>query len=321
MLVDSDRTLASFRIYSTMMRAGSLLRRNARALSMATQKQSMIKIVDGAPAGAANGVVLDELTMLKSEFEFVQPAASDLPVAQASDEELKAWMTESLGLREAVADEYAASLVAEGFDSPRAIATASIDDLQKSRIRVGHARAMHALAEQLGGGGGGGGSRGLASGAPRLVPPQLFDYDTIVANLSVADALESVEAAFCKLAEGKVDVPLPMHITIDETENAGPGDCHVKGGYVSGADTWTVKMASVSFYKNAARGLPPGGGVFVVMDAVTGMPAGIFQENRFMTDLRTGAAGGLALKHCAVAKDALGSTKQRPAAATSFERF
>ena len=43
------------------------------------------------------------------------------------------------------------------------------------------------------------------------------------------------------------------------------------------------------------------------MDAVTGMPAGIFQENRFMTDLRTGAAGGLALKHCAVAKDALAS--------------
>ena len=71
----------------------------------------------------------------------------------------------------------------------------------------------------------------------------------------------------------------------------------------------------------AGAGSAAGGGVFVVMDAVAGMPAGIFQENRFMTDLRTGAAGGLALKHCAVAKDALGSTKRRPAAATSFERF
>ena len=147
--------------------------------------------------------------------------------------------------------------------------------------------------------------------------PKMFDYDTIVKSLSVADAIETVEDAFCKLAEGKVDVPMPMHITIDETDSAGPGDCHVKGGYVSGAATWTVKVASVSFYKS---GGPPGGGVFVVMNAVTGQPCGIFQENRFMTDLRTGAAGGLALKHCAVAKDALGSRKQRPAAATSFER-
>ena len=116
--------------------------------------------------------------------------------------------------------------------------------------------------------------------------PKMFDYDTIVKSLSVADAIETVEDAFCKLAEGKVDVPMPMHITIDETDSAGPGDCHVKGGYVSGAATWTVKVASVSFYKS---GGPPGGGVFVVMNAVTGQPCGIFQENRFMTDLRTGA--------------------------------
>ena len=77
----------------------------------------------------------------------------------------------------------------------------------------------------------------------------MFDYDTIVKSLSVADAIETVEDAFCKLAEGKVDVPMPMHIT-DETDSAGPGDCHVKGGYVSGAATRTVKVASVSFYKS-----------------------------------------------------------------------
>jgi ornithine cyclodeaminase/alanine dehydrogenase-like protein (mu-crystallin family) len=35
--------------------------------------------------------------------------------------------------------------------------------------------------------------------------------------------------------------------------------------------------------------------VFVVVDAVTGAPLGIFQENRFMTDLRTGAAGGVSV--------------------------
>ena len=177
---------------------------------------------------------------------------------------------------DAVAKDYASILRAEGYDSPRAIAATPVAELERKRIRPGHARAMHACAEDLGS------DEGGASAGVKI-----FDYDTIVKSLSVADAIETVEDAFCKLAQDKVDVPMPMHITIDETATAGPGDCHVKGGYVSGAATWTVKVASVSFYKS---GGPPGGGVFVVMNAVTGQPCGIFQENRFMTDLRTGAS-------------------------------
>lgn len=128
--------------------------------------------------------------------------------------------------------------------------------------------------------------------------PRLFDYETVTSNLSVPDAIESVEAAFKALALGKVDVPMPMHIGIDESDVAGPGDCHIKGGYVSGTPTFTVKLACVSFYKNAEKGLPAGSGIFVVVNAVTGAPLGVFQENRFMTDLRTGAAGAVAMKHC-----------------------
>lgn len=127
--------------------------------------------------------------------------------------------------------------------------------------------------------------------------PRLFDYETVTQNLTVADAIESVEAAFGALAKGKVDVPMPMHIGIEETSNAGPGDCHIKGGYISGTTTFTVKLACVSFYKNLEKGLPAGSGVFCVVDAVTGAPLGIFQENRFMTDLRTGAAGAVSIKY------------------------
>lgn len=138
-------------------------------------------------------------------------------------------------------------------------------------------------------------------------PPRLFDYETVTKHLTVADAIESVEAAFSALAKGKVDVPMPMHIEVEETANAGPGDCHIKGGYVSGTPTFTVKLATVSFYKNAERDLPPGSGVFCVVDAVTGGPLGIFQENRFMTDLRTGAAGAVAMKYAtSAAQDVVG---------------
>lgn len=142
----------------------------------------------------------------------------------------------------------------------------------------------------------------LAVGASRSLSafpaPRLFDYKTVTSNLTVADAIEAVEAAFGALAKGKVDVPMPMHIGVDESPVAGPGDCHIKGGYISATPTFTVKLACVSFYKNLEKGLPAGSGIFIVVNAVTGAPLGIFQENRFMTDLRTGAAGAVAMKYC-----------------------
>jgi ornithine cyclodeaminase/alanine dehydrogenase-like protein (mu-crystallin family) len=144
---------------------------------------------------------------------------------------------------------------------------------------------------------------GMASAA--FPPPRLFDYATVTAHLSVSDAISAVETAFGKLAQGQVDVPMPMHIGIAATDAAssptgaaiGPGDCHIKGGYIAGTTTFTVKLATVSFYQNVERGLPPGSGVFCVVDATTGAPLAILQENRFMTDLRTGAAGAVSLKY------------------------
>ena len=135
----------------------------------------------------------------------------------------------------------------------------------------------------------------------QLPAPILYDYDTIVNNVKPSAALvAAVEDAFGSLANGKVDVPMPMHIGIAETANAGPGDCHIKGGYIEGAPTWTVKLANVSFYKNVEKGLPAGSGVFVVCDAANGAPKAILHENRYLTDLRTGAAGAVAVKHLAV---------------------
>lgn len=128
--------------------------------------------------------------------------------------------------------------------------------------------------------------------------PKVFDYATVTANLRPSlEIINAIEEGFGKLAKGEVDVPLPMHIGIDETAVAGPGDCHIKGGYIAGTTTWTVKLANVSFYKNLDKGLPPGAGIFICCDAVIGMPLAVFQENRYMTDLRTGAAGAVSVKH------------------------
>lgn len=127
---------------------------------------------------------------------------------------------------------------------------------------------------------------------------KLFDYETIKKNLKPSKkGVEAIEHCFGMLAKGHVDVPIPMHIGIPESPTAGPGDCHIKGGYIEGEATWTVKLANVSFYKNLEKGLSPGSGVFIVCSAVNGAPLAVFQENRYLTDMRTGAAGATAVKH------------------------
>jgi len=88
---------------------------------------------------------------------------------------------------------------------------------------------------------------------PVSAAPRLFDYDTIVQQIHVRDALPAVEACFASLASGQVDVPFPMHIAVAESAAAGPGDCHVKGGYIEGEPTFTVKVATVSFVKNLEK--------------------------------------------------------------------
>lgn len=127
---------------------------------------------------------------------------------------------------------------------------------------------------------------------------KVFDYSKIVKHLKPSPKIVSaIEYAFGQLSQGKVEVPMPMHIGIHEHGDVGPGDCHIKGGYVEGAKTWTVKLANVSFYKNVKKGMSPGSGVFITCDASNGLPLAVFHENRYLTDLRTGAAGAVSVKH------------------------
>jgi ornithine cyclodeaminase len=70
-------------------------------------------------------------------------------------------------------------------------------------------------------------------------------------------------------------------------------EAHVKGAYLRGTSTFSVKVASGS-YDNPARGLPSGGGLFLVFDATTGLPTAVLFDNGYLTDARTGAAGALA---------------------------
>lgn len=106
-----------------------------------------------------------------------------------------------------------------------------------------------------------------------------------------AEALSAVETAFEALAEGRVVQPPPLGLDIEEVR----GEVHVKGAYLKGEPVFAVKFAS-GFYLNPERGLPVGAGLVLVFDATTGFPLALFQDNAYLTELRTAGAGALAVR-------------------------
>ena len=122
-------------------------------------------------------------------------------------------------------------------------------------------------------------------------PMQIVDEATLRARVGPAAALEAVEAAFRALGEDLVMQPPPMGLEIAPVG----GEVHVKGAYLAGAPIFVVKIAS-GFYGNTERGLPSGSGLMMVFDASTGFPVALLQDNAYLTDLRTAAAGALAAK-------------------------
>src|SRR3989442_1093078 len=73
---------------------------------------------------------------------------------------------------------------------------------------------------------------------------------------------------------------------------------HVKGAHLRGARHVVLKVAT-GFYKNRARGLPSGDGLFLLLDAETGIPDVLLEEHGYLTDLRTAAAVALTLRYLA----------------------
>ena len=120
---------------------------------------------------------------------------------------------------------------------------------------------------------------------------QIIEETTLKDRIGEAEALDAVEVAFTALAEGRVTQPPPMGLDI---ERVG-GEVHVKGAYLTGSPVFAIKVAS-GFYRNAERDLPSGSGLLIVFDATTGFPLALLQDNAYLTDLRTAAAGALAVR-------------------------
>jgi len=131
----------------------------------------------------------------------------------------------------------------------------------------------------------------------RVVPLEAFRD-----KLSFAVAVHAVERGFRALALGEATLPDPMVVELA----ARQAEVHVKAAYLRGARHIVLKLAT-GFYKNRARGLPSGDGLFLLLDAETGAPDLLLEEHGYLTDFRTAAAVALTLKYLAPkdARDAL----------------
>ncbi len=123
----------------------------------------------------------------------------------------------------------------------------------------------------------------------RVVPLEAF-RDKIPFSVAIAAA----ERGFRALGLGEASLPDPMVLEMREQQ----AEVHVKGAHLRGARHIVLKLAT-GFYRNQARGLPSGDGMFLLLDAETGAPDLLLEEHGYLTDFRTAAAVALTLRYLA----------------------
>jgi ornithine cyclodeaminase len=118
--------------------------------------------------------------------------------------------------------------------------------------------------------------------------------DDVRASIDMASCIDACDAAFASYSRGGAALPGVIQLNVPERS----GEVHVKAGHLHGSPYYAVKVAS-SFPRNTELGFRPSDGMVIAFDAENGRPAAFLLDNGFLTDLRTGAAGGVAARHLA----------------------
>ena len=109
--------------------------------------------------------------------------------------------------------------------------------------------------------------------------------------LSPAEAMAAVERAFKLKAQGKANMPPKLYLEMPEFG----GDFRAMPAYIDG----TAGLKWVSGYPNNYKyNLPTVMATIVLCDSNTGRPLAIM-NGEYITNIRTGAAGGVAVKYLA----------------------
>ena len=120
---------------------------------------------------------------------------------------------------------------------------------------------------------------------------RILRADDVRASIDMRACIDACERAFIAYSSGGAELPGVIHLDVPEAR----GEIHVKAGHLHGAPYYAVKVAS-GFYDLEPPAID---GLVIVFDARDGSPAALLLDGGYLTDLRTGAAGGVAARHLA----------------------
>jgi len=109
--------------------------------------------------------------------------------------------------------------------------------------------------------------------------------------LSMGEALRAVECSFKLEAEGQVSMPSKLYLDLPQYH----GDFRAMPAYINGIAG--IKWVSV-YPNNWRQNLPSVMATIILCDANTGCPLAVM-DGTYITKIRTGAAGGVAVKYLA----------------------
>lgn len=118
--------------------------------------------------------------------------------------------------------------------------------------------------------------------------------DEVRNSLSMTACIDAVEGAFVAYHDGRAELPGVIHLEVPEAK----GEIHIKAGHLHGAPAYAVKVAS-GFYGQTPSAID---GMVAVFDATDGSLVALLLDGGWLTDLRTGAAGGVAARWLAPAR-------------------
>ncbi|MFQ3351435.1 MAG: ornithine cyclodeaminase [Candidatus Marivariicella framensis] len=127
--------------------------------------------------------------------------------------------------------------------------------------------------------------------------PKVITLKEIKPILKNIDVINLMQQAFIQYSNGNAVIPPVGELIF----NNPPGDVHIKYGYIKREDFYVIKIAS-GFYENYKLDLPSGQGMMLLFSQKTGKLESILLDEGYLTNIRTAAAGALAVKHFSPSK-------------------
>lgn len=121
----------------------------------------------------------------------------------------------------------------------------------------------------------------------------LINQEEVAQVLDTETVIAAVEKAYSLKASGQAELfPIVCHEFAD-----GESEFDIKSGSMDGAGVFGMKLVS-AFYGNDKYDLPRLAGTILIFDRKTGMLRGML-DGTLITNMRTGAAGGVGAKYLA----------------------